>query len=78
MRDWTKEFNALPKEVRTIGSAMEAKTRIQHLNFEKDRIQKRYRQSLDEINKHIKSCEDWLLRLEDEMSIFEGEIDVAN
>ena len=61
--DWSAEFNALPKDVRTIGAAMECRTRIQHLRFEKDRLQKRHKQSLSEINEHIKSCEDALARV---------------
>ena len=30
---------------------------IQHLNFEKNRLKKRYAQSITEINSHIKNCE---------------------
>lgn len=35
----------------------EAELRIQHLNFEKERLKKRYLQSVREINDHIKNCE---------------------
>lgn len=63
-RDWSKDFNALPDEVRTIGAAMEAKTRIQHLTMEKERLKHRYDQSVSEINDYIKNCEQWLRRLE--------------
>ena len=63
-RDWSKEFNALPEEVRTIGCAMEARTRIQQLEMEKDRLKKRYRQSVGEIDAHIENCRVWLHKLE--------------
>lgn len=63
-RDWSAEFNALPPEVRLIGAAMEARLRIQHLQLEKKRLEKRHRESVSEINRHIKNCEDWLQRLE--------------
>jgi hypothetical protein len=63
-RDWSKEFNALPEDVRTIGCAMEARTRIQQLEMEKDRLKKRYRQSVGEIDAHIENCRVWLHKLE--------------
>ena len=63
-RNWSKEFNALPKGMRIIGAAMEAKTRIQHLLFEKKRMRKRYLQSCQEINEHLKNCEEMLRGLE--------------
>ena len=64
MIDWNDRFNALPKDVRVIGSAMEAQTRIQQLNFEKDRLRVRYKQSMKECNDHIRNCEKWLADLE--------------
>lgn len=67
MIDWSAEFNALPYNVRRIGAAMEAKTRIQHLIIEKNRLIKRHKQSLAEINDHIKNCERGLERLEREL-----------
>lgn len=66
MTNWSEKYNALPRDVRRIGAAMESRTRIQHLNFEKERLKKRYRQSLAEINDHIKNCEDWLRCLDRE------------
>jgi predicted RNase H-like nuclease (RuvC/YqgF family) len=60
-------FNALPKRTRTIGAAMECQTRIQHLRFEKDRLKKRYQQSVKEINEHIRACDRALARLEKEL-----------
>ncbi len=62
---WNDKFNALPEDVRTIGSAMEIQTRIQHLNFEKMRLKKRYAQSMLEINVHIKGCKKWLKELKE-------------
>ena len=61
--NWTEKFNSQSEEVRTIGQAMELQTRIQHLNFEKDRLKSRYNQSVKEINDHIKNCEQSLERL---------------
>jgi hypothetical protein len=66
-KNWSEKFNALSPEIRKIGSASEAQIRIQHLNFEKDRLRKRYAQSLREINEHIKNCEQWLKELEKEI-----------
>ncbi len=66
MRDWSKEYNALPMEIRVICSAQEAGLRIQHLNLEKERLRKRYRQSCGEINNYIKTCQKWLKGLERE------------
>lgn len=64
LRDWSAEFNALPPEIRTIGAAMQLRTRIQHLKFEKARLKRRYTQSVAEINDHIKNCEHSLRQLE--------------
>ncbi|MCP3961345.1 MAG: hypothetical protein GY719_26150 [bacterium] len=63
-RDWSAEFNALPLEVRTVGAALEFRTRIQHLKMEKRRLKKRYRQSCREIDDHIRNCERALRDLE--------------
>jgi len=63
---WDEKFNALPEETRIIGCAMEAKTRIQHLKLEKERLKKRYKQSCLEINGHIEGCEKWLKELNKE------------
>ena len=38
-------------------SDSEPRLRVQHLNFEKNRLKKRHQQSLKEINEHIKNCE---------------------
>lgn len=65
--NWSGKFNALPIEVRTIGAALSSQQRIQHLNFEKARLKRRYRESLAEINLHIKNCEEHLARLEKEV-----------
>jgi hypothetical protein len=64
MRDWPKEFNALPESARIIGAAMEIRTRMQHLRFEKGRLTQRYKQSSKEINEHMRNCEKLLLDLE--------------
>ena len=66
--DWSEKFNNLSPEIRKIGIAHEAQLRIQHLNFEKMRLKKRYTQSVNEINSHIKNCESWLKELEKEES----------
>jgi len=66
MINWSEKFNALPDDVRRIGAGLEAHLRIQHLNFEKDRLKKNYERSLREINAHITNCKEWLKRLESE------------
>lgn len=63
-RDWSKDFNALPEDVRTIGCAMEARTRIQMLEMEKDRLKKSYRRNIGEIDAYIENCRVWLHKLE--------------
>lgn len=55
--NWSEKFNNLSLEHRTIGSALDSKLRIQHLNFEKQRLASAYQKSLKEINAHIKQCE---------------------
>lgn len=65
--NWSERFNALGPKIRIIGCAAEAKLRIQHLNFEKSRLKKRYDQSVAEINSHIKNCERHLADLEKEI-----------
>lgn len=65
--NWNEKFNALSPEIRKIGCAQEAQLRIQHLNFEKSRLKKRYTQSVAEINEHIKNCEKTLVELEKEV-----------
>jgi hypothetical protein len=65
--NWSEKFNSLSPEIRTIGCAAEAQLRIQHLKFEKDRLIKRHKKSLDEINIHIKDCERRLQELEKEL-----------
>lgn len=64
MRNWTEEYNALPHEVRIIGSAMDSRTRINQLKMEKMRLKLRYIQSLKEVNDHIKNLEKWIQDLE--------------
>lgn len=64
MKTWSEKFNELSPEIREIGVASELQLRIQHLNFEKDRLHKRYKQSLTEINNHIVNCERELARWE--------------
>jgi len=62
--DWSARFNALPYETRLIGAAMESRTRIQQLRIEKDRLKRRYDQSIKEIDLHILNCEAHLKTLE--------------
>ena len=64
--DWAGMFNGLPEDVRRIGAALECKTRIQHLNAEKDRLKRRHAQSVKEINDHIANCANHLRQLEKE------------
>ena len=51
--NWSEKWNALPAEIRHIGSMVETQMRIQQLGFERERLTKRYRQSIIEIDQHI-------------------------
>ncbi len=56
---WSKMYNELPYEIRHIGSMLSSEQAIQYLNLEKQRLIKRHKQSLKEINEHIKNHEKW-------------------
>jgi len=60
MSKWSDRWNELPYEIRHIGSMTDAELRINQLLIEKARLKKRYTQSCDEINAHIKNLRDWL------------------
>lgn len=60
---WTRAFNALPNEVRRIGVATDIRTRLQHLQFERDRLIQAYELSLSKIRNHEKNLESALRRL---------------
>lgn len=64
---YSEKFNQLAPEIRKIGCAMEAQLRVQHLKLEKARLEKRHKQSIAEINAHIKNCEQTLKKLEEEL-----------
>ena len=66
IRNWSEEFNKLPKEIRLIGSALQAQTRIQHLRFEKERLKQRYFDSCREIAEHKKNIEKWLVSIDND------------
>jgi hypothetical protein len=57
---WTEAFNNLPDETRNIACAVSAYDNIRYLEREKTRLEKRYKQSINEINEHIKGHKDWL------------------
>lgn len=44
------------EEVIDILCRMDMRLRIQHLNFEKDRLKRRFNKSLKEINRDLKHC----------------------
>ena len=60
MSKWSEAFNKLPIEIRHVGAMNEAEMRINQLKIEKNRLKKRYDQSIVEINQHIKNLEEWL------------------
>ena len=57
--EWSNEFNSLPFKTRTIACAVLNELQINGLKREKKRLISRYKQSLKEINSHIKNLEDW-------------------
>lgn len=65
---WSEKWNALPPNVRQIGKMLEMRMRIQQLGFERDRLTKRYRQSLREVDQHIANLEDSLRKAEESKS----------
>ncbi len=62
MTDWSKKYNELPYETRHIAAMVSIQDQINGLLREKQRLATRYKQSLKEINAHIKSCESDLAR----------------
>ena len=60
MSKWSEAWNKLPKEIRHIGSMCEAEMRVNQLKIEKNRLKKRYQQSITEVNEHIASLEHWI------------------
>lgn len=56
MTDWSKKYNELPYETRHIAAMVSCQDQINGLLREKARLKTRYKQSLNEINEHIKSC----------------------
>ena len=65
MTEWSDKFNDLPHEVRHIAAMVYTEAHIRHLKEEKERLERRYRQSCREINEHIKNLEDWLRKHKD-------------
>ena len=57
MSKWSDLYNSLPDEWRAVGRPCEMQVRIQHLKAEKDRLKRRYNQSLKEIDEHIANLE---------------------
>lgn len=55
--EWSARFNALPEGIRTIGVAMELKTRIQQLAMGKGRLKARYLMAVADVDAHMKNCE---------------------
>ena len=62
MSKYSDDFNELPFEVRKIAAKVMLQYQIRDLGFEKERLKKRYNQSLKEINEKIKYCELDLVR----------------
>lgn len=61
--EWSARFNALPESIRTIGVAMELRTRIQQLAMEKRRLKAHYQRAVSEVEEHMKNCELYLAEL---------------
>lgn len=57
MSKWSEEFNKLPYEVRHVIAMNEIELRIQHLRMEKERLKKRYNQSVAEIDGYISNLQ---------------------
>ena len=57
---WTEKWNALPYEIRHIGSMVESQMRINQLEMEKNRLKRAYQRSVREANAHIKNLRRWI------------------
>jgi len=66
MSEWSDQWNAMPIKYRKIGSMIETQMRINQLHKEKDRLEKRYRQSVREVNDHIGNLKRSLKEAKDE------------
>ena len=64
--DWSEKWNALPPDVRHIGTMVETQMRIRQLGFERGRLIRRHRQSLREVDQHIANLKDSLRKAEPE------------
>lgn len=60
MSKWADRYNQFPPDVRHVGAMLECELRIQHLIFEKKRLRARLKQSIKEIDDHIKYCQQTL------------------
>jgi predicted patatin/cPLA2 family phospholipase len=60
MNEWSEKWNALPLEIRLIGSKCETQMRINQLEMEKKRLKQRYLQSIKEVNEHIANLRHYL------------------
>jgi hypothetical protein len=60
---WSEAFNALPEETRRITCGTEVFVRLQHLQFERDRIKQAADFSLRKIDEHERNLLAWLKEL---------------
>ena len=60
MSKWSDEWNKLSKDIREIGSKVEAEMRINQLMMEEDRVTKHYRKHMKDIEAHIRSLRDYI------------------
>jgi phage host-nuclease inhibitor protein Gam len=60
MSEWSDKWNAMPYDIRHIGSMCETEMRINQLMMEKARLKKRYLQSIKEVDEHIKNLKQFL------------------
>ena len=60
MKDYSKEYNTLPREVRHIAGMVNTQMRINQLRIDRDRIIKHNKALIREVNEHISNLEKWL------------------
>jgi hypothetical protein len=58
-QEWSDEFNSLPLKTRITACAVSNEWEINAMKREKARLIKRFKQSLKEIDEHIKNLERW-------------------
>lgn len=72
IRSASEEYNSLPIETKRLGSIMESRMRMNQLIMEKGRLKKRYKQSMEEVDDHIRNLKKRIFELEEDRRVSDG------